>query len=48
MANETVPACTASEKVAVGTTDVATPVAPALGVVDVTVGGVTSEAGAPW
>ena len=47
-ANEkpTVAACTASENVAVGATDVATPVAPAAGVDTVTVGGVVSTGGA--
>ena len=48
-ANEkpTVPACTASENVAVGATEVATPVAPAAGVDAVTVGGVVSAGGGP-
>ena len=46
-AKPTVPACTASENVAVGATDVATAVAPAAGVVAVTVGGVVSTGGVP-
>ena len=41
--NDTVPGCTASENVAAGVTDTATPVAPLPGATVVTAGGVLAD-----